>query len=118
MIHKVEGNYKMAIPFKEKTPKLPVNKETAKKRLSSLKKKQQNDENLCSMYAKEMWDLISKGCTEEVPQNELARNDGKVWYLPHHAVFHERKPGKLRVVFDCASLNSRVLQGSDLTIAL
>lgn len=43
------------------------------------------------------------------------------WYLPHHAVFHPRKPDKLRVVFDCAakfrgtSLNDQLMHGPDLT---
>ena len=44
-----------------------------------------------------------------------------MWYLPHHPVIHEQKPGKVRVVFDCAarfgdtSLNDQLLQGPDLT---
>jgi len=57
----------------------------------------------------------------KVPQSELQRSDGAVWYLPHHGVTSEHKPGKLRVVFDCAakfkkvSLNECMLQGPDLT---
>ncbi|XP_066935322.1 uncharacterized protein [Clytia hemisphaerica] len=48
-------------------------------------------------------------------------NDGKTWYIPHHGVYHPRKPDKIRVVFDCSakfkdiSLNSMLLQGPDLT---
>ncbi|XP_071848188.1 uncharacterized protein [Apostichopus japonicus] len=44
----------------------------------------------------------------------------RIWYLPHHAVVSEKKPGKLRVVFDCASnfkgksLNDRCMQGPDM----
>ena len=51
----------------------------------------------------------------------MDRDDGRVWYLPHHGVYHARKPEKIRVVFDCAavyrgiSLNSVLLQGPDLT---
>ena len=50
--------------------------------------------------------------------------DSPVWYLPHHPVFHPQKPGKARVVFDCAakfkgtSLNDQLLQGPDLTNGL
>ena len=51
--------------------------------------------------------------------------DGKpLWYLPHHAVFNPNKPGKLRVVFDCAarysgtSLKDQVLSGPDLINSL
>ncbi|XP_076047302.1 uncharacterized protein LOC143028823 [Oratosquilla oratoria] len=64
--------------------------------------------------------LGEKGYAEYVPEVDLKRDDGKVWYLPHHAVTSETKPGKVRVVFDCAaqkngvSLNSQCLQGPDL----
>ena len=67
-----------------------------------------------------MEDLLNKGYAVEVPQNEVGRKDGKVWYLPHHPVVNPNKE-KSRIVFDCAaqhrgvSLNSRVLQGPDLT---
>ena len=48
----------------------------------------------------------------------------RVWYLPHHPVFHPKKPDKPRVVFDCAakcnrlSLNDCILQGPDWTTPL
>ena len=57
---------------------------------------------------------------EQVPEEELTRNDGKVWYIPHHGMYHPHKPEKVRVVFDSAakycgiSLNSVLLQGPDL----
>lgn len=38
----------------------------------------------------------------KVPDEELGRNDGKVWYIPHHGVYHPKKH-KLRVVFDCGA---------------
>ena len=73
-----------------------------------------------------MQKLLHNGYAEEVPNQELSRCDGKVFYLPHHAVFHPQKPEKLRIVFDCAavhndtgiSLNMNVLQGPDLTNSL
>ena len=43
------------------------------------------------------------------------------WYIPHHPVLNPKKPGKVRVVFDCAakannrSLNEELLRGPDLT---
>ena len=46
--------------------------------------------------------------------------DGKCWYIPHHGVYHPKKPKKIRVVFDCSSqykgesLNKYLLQGPDL----
>ena len=56
-----------------------------------------------------------------MPEDELTRPDGKVWYLPHHAVVSDKKPVKVRIVFDCAArfngtpLNDNVLSGPDLT---
>ena len=48
------------------------------------------------------------------------RNDGGLWYLPHHSVMHVQKD-KLRVVFDASakfagtSLKECLLSGPDLT---
>ena len=39
----------------------------------------------------------------------------RVWYIPHHGVYHKKKSGKIRVVFDGFSLNQQLLQGPDLT---
>ncbi len=47
-----------------------------------------------------------------------------MWYIPHHGVYHLRKPGKLRVVFDCSAkyhgiaLNDTLLTGPDLIKSL
>ncbi|XP_058622265.1 uncharacterized protein LOC131533856 [Onychostoma macrolepis] len=66
---------------------------------------------------------ISKGYAEKVPDKQLHRKDGRLWYIPHHGIYHKRK-GKIRVVFDCTStfqgtsLNSELLQGPDLTNTL
>lgn len=52
-----------------------------------------------------------------------AQLPGKVWYVPHHGVYHPKKK-KLRVNSDCAasyqgvSLNRELLQGPDLTNSL
>ena len=58
----------------------------AEKRLESLGKRLEKDECLKSKYTGEIHKLLEKGYVEEVPQEELARADGKVWYLPHQPV--------------------------------
>ena len=71
-----------------------------------------------------MEDYIDKGHAEKVPKEELEKNSGKVWHLPHQPVTYRLKPGKVRVVFDCAaryegeSLNMKLLQNPDLTNSL
>ena len=60
----------------------------------------------------------------KLTEDEAAARSPKTWYLPHHGVFHPRKPGKIRVVFDAAalhdgvSLNSQLNRGPDLTNSL
>ncbi|CAG2211230.1 unnamed protein product [Mytilus edulis] len=71
-------------------------------------------------YVSFMNNLFSKGFAEKVPITELNQDDGRVWYLPHHGIYHNKKPNKIRVVFDCSasymgvSLNALLLQGPDL----
>ncbi len=68
-----------------------------------------------------MENVIRKGYAEKVPPLKDEANEQKVWYIPHHGVYHPKKPTKIRVVFDCSaefknqSLNKHLLQGPDLT---
>ena len=68
--------------------------------------------------------IIAKGYAQRVPDESLMPKPGKVWYLPHHGVYHPRKADKIRVVFDCSakfqgvSLNDCLMQGPDLTNSL
>lgn len=70
-----------------------------------------------------MHSLFAKGYAVEVPQEQLNRKDNKVWYVPHHGVYHPKKK-KILVAFDCTatyqevSLNGALLQGPDLTNSL
>ena len=64
-----------------------------------------------------MHDHIAKGY---ISQDNEGDNEGR-WYLPYHPVLNAHKPGKVRIVFDCAaqfkghSLNSELLSGPNLT---
>lgn len=75
-------------------------------------------------YTKFINDTITKGYTSKVPDNDLKTSEGKVWYIPHHGVYHPKKPEKIRVVFDYrakyngVSLNDKLLQGPNLTNSL
>ena len=114
------GHYVFPIPFKSSTLKLPDNRQMAEKRLSSLKRKLEKNKDLHQKYVDGMNDLLEQGYAVPVPEQDVHRSDGKVWYLPHHLVINPNKE-KIRIVFDCAaecggvSLNSRVRQGPDLT---
>ena len=41
-------------------------------------------------------DLI-EGCLHLEPTEGYTVLPGKIWYLPHHGVYHPRKPNKIRV---------------------
>lgn len=69
-----------------------------------------------------MREILESGHAERVPADEIEAT--KRWYIPHHGVYHEKKPGKIRVVFDCSarhegiSLNDTLLQGPDMINSL
>lgn len=111
-----QGHYEMPLPFKER-PNLPDNKQLAMVRLSHLKRKLSKDERYKEQYVKFMEEVIERGEAEEVHDEG---KEGEKWYIPHHGVYHAKKPDKLRVVFDCSakykgtSLNDHLLTGPDL----
>ena len=115
----VDGHYKMDLPWRFSKPYLPHNKLLAEARLRILKRKLQKDEGLFVKYRDAINDYLIKDFARLVPQDETGNQRDLRWYLPHHAVFHPHKPGKVRVVFDCSaqhggtSLNDQLLKGPD-----
>ena len=101
-------------------PCLSNNRSVAALRLQALERRFLADPPLFEKYKDTSNQYIANGHARKV----LTRIDpppGKLWYLPHHPMFHPQKPNKVRVVFDCAarfretSLNDQLLQGPDLT---
>ncbi|XP_027879371.1 uncharacterized protein LOC114148348 [Xiphophorus couchianus] len=120
---KDDGHLEMPLPFK--TPCLPVlsnNKRLAIVRLQHLKRRLKRNYQFNNHYKTFMESIISCGDAELAPETNI--NDGCVWYLPHHGVYHSKKPDKLRVVFDCSakfcgtSLYDTLLTGPDLINSL
>ncbi|XP_031549036.1 uncharacterized protein LOC116286627 [Actinia tenebrosa] len=119
----IDGHYQLRLPFRQDRPILPDSRATAERRLEWLKKRMQKDEKFKEKYNQVMEKYKSEGSSREVLEEEL-HNLKPVWYLPHHAVWHPRKPEEPRVVFDCAaksggtSLNEQLLQGQENTSPL
>ena len=120
-----DGHLVMPLPFREKEPpSLVNNKIQALRRLNQLRARFRRDQKYYLDYSAFMCDVVKKGYAEKVPKSELDDVKGQVWYIPHHGVYHAKKPGKIRVVFDCSaryggeSLNDHLLQGPDLTNTL
>jgi len=115
----VEGHYVLPVPWKPGVS-FPNNYIVAANRLTSLLRNLDKKE-LMPRYREEIDKLLVQGYAERAPVLPPGgQEDHKVWYLPHHAVITPKKPGKVRVVFDCAakykgeSLNNKAFQGPDL----
>ena len=119
-----DGHYEMPLPFKGPDPAFLSNKTMALQRLKQLKYRLRKDTKYRKDYSTFMSNVIQAGFAERVPPSELERKDGKAWYIPHHGVYHPKKPDKIRIVFDCSaefkgeSLNDHLLKGPDLTNTL
>lgn len=116
-----DGKYMVALPWRHNPMHLPNNRVVAEARLRYLKRKLNSDANLKEAYANTVNDYIHKGYAAKVDDRQSTEEKPSgVWYLPHHPVHNPNKPGKLRVVFDCAakyqgtSLNANLLQGPDM----
>ena len=117
-----ERHFVVPIPWKEGFPDFPDNK-FAKNRLNSLVNRLKRTDNF-DKYDQNIKKLLKEGHAEPVPVSEVERKDHDVWYIPHHGVTAESKPGKIRTVFDCAaklynvSLNNSCYPGPDLVNSL
>ena len=119
-----DGYFELPLPFKEDDVILPNNRHMAHKLLGRLRHRLLKDERYRKDYCNFMQEVITKGYAVKVPADEVSREDGRVWYIPHHGVYHPRKPGKIRVVNNCSAmykgdvLNRHLLQGPDLINSL
>jgi len=113
----VNGHFQLPIPWKEDAT-IPNNYSAAAARLASLLKSLKR-KGLMKRYNDEIVKLLDKGYAEPVNEDGFC-TPRDIWYLPHHPVITDKKPDKLRIVFDCAakfkgeSLNDKCLQGPDL----
>jgi hypothetical protein len=114
------GKYTVVLPWRSSSVVLPNNRFHALKRLLSLKGRFTRDPNLFEKYEQIIQLHLKKGYIEHVGTEDRAVTR-RTWYLPHHPVIHPKKPGKVRIVFDCAakfkgtSLNDNLLSGPDTT---
>ena len=113
----IDGYYNLPLPFRA-PPQLKNNREMAVTRFRQIQRKITRDPGYGTKYKEFMTSIIERGEAERVPDNLVDKADA--WYIPHHGVLNAKKPGKLRVVYDCSanngltSLNSNLLSGPDL----
>lgn len=117
-IHQDDDDYvTMPLPFRTRPTNLPDNTSMAQRRLQLLAKRFTRDNEYKEQYHEFINNLLRQGHAEEAPDDG---KKGQTWLLPHFGVFHPKKPGKIRVVFDGSakfkgqSINDHLLQGPDL----
>ncbi|XP_063386208.1 uncharacterized protein LOC134672238 [Cydia fagiglandana] len=99
---------------------MPDNYNYALRRLAGIERRMDRDPKFASEYAKQINRLLDAGYARKVDSIKAS----PVWYLPHFGVTNPNKPGKFRLVFDCAatyegvSLNNNLLSGPDLMNSL
>ena len=122
-IQKLDGHYVLPLPFRNPDIVLPSNRNQAVKRANWQRKKMMANDTYCKDYINFMDNLLQNGYAKKLSPDELPSKEGKVWYLPHHGIYHPTKK-KIRIVFDCSakfngfSLNEELMQGPDLTSSL
>lgn len=113
-----DGKYEMPLPFRHGDPPLPDNRSAAVNRARTLRQQLMKNPKKREHYVQFMEASIADGYAERVP--DLQIETPVRWYIPHHGVYNEKKPDKIRVVFDCSTrhrgecLNDHLLQGPDL----
>ena len=106
-------HFEMPLPLRNENLELPNSKGLALNCLMKLRRRLSGDDQFRKDYCSFMEEIISSGYAEWVPIDETASR--QVWYIPHHGVYHKKKPGKIRVMFDCSavcdgqSLNQQLL---------
>ena len=109
------------LPFRTPRPRLPNNREQALTRFTSLCRTLERKPEMKSHFLAFMQKIFDQDHAELAPPLQ----DGEeCWYLPSFGVYHPRKPGQIKVVFDSSashlgfSLNDVLLTGPDLNNSL
>ena len=70
------------------------------------------DENYKNDYVNFVNEMVSKEHARKVPEGRLEVGHGKVWYLPHHGIYHPKKACKICQALDCSAKYKGILEQS------
>ena len=111
-------HYVVPLPFKKENLIMSNNRKQAMQRLIHPKRRFNKNPAFFEDYKQFMSNLSVKGYAKRLDNSPV----GRMWYIPHHGVYHPSKPRKIRVAFDCSaqfagkSLNQKLLTGPDLKL--
>jgi hypothetical protein len=116
-----DGHWTAPLPFRHNRPFLPNNKALALKRAKSFDSNLRRDPVKVQHVLDFMDKIFARRHAEKAP---AIPPDIECWYLPVFWVYHLKRPGSIRVVFDSSarygglSLNGVLLKGPDLSNSL
>ena len=84
----MDGHFCIKLPLKDDKVKMPCNRGIAEQRLNSLKRNLSRTTDFFEEYKAFMNNILEKGYATRVPKEQLSRSDGRVWFIPHHGVYH------------------------------
>ena len=91
-----QGNYQVALPWRQYQSFLPYDHPMAEQRLQVLKRRFLQHEKLFESYKTTMEEYIAKENARKVPFKEVHVDYKRLlWYLPHHLALN--KPSTTRV---------------------
>ena len=97
-----DGEWTAPLPFKPGRPRLPNNYSQAVKRARNLDSTLRKNPRKIDHALTFMDVILSKGHAEIAPP--LQSNE-ECWYLPIFAIYHPKKPDKIRMVFDSSAVH-------------
>lgn len=115
-----DGHWCLSLPFRSPRKFLPNNRSMVVQRTRSLERSLNRDPVKREHFFAFMQELLDNNHTEVAPP---LTQDEECWYLhvPVFGIYHPKKPGQIRCVFDSSatfegvSLNSELLSGPQLT---
>ncbi|XP_053699438.1 uncharacterized protein LOC128746414 [Sabethes cyaneus] len=113
-----EGRFIVKLPLDDSKQKLGESLIAAVKRLRAMERRFPNDENFMVRYTTFMREYIRLGHMQLIPDSEIAVDQSRSCYLPHHGVIKEDSlTTKLRVVFDGSCVTSSGVSLNDLLLS-
>jgi hypothetical protein len=98
--------FQVSMPFKEMAEDPPESASQAMSRLHSLEKQLAKNPVVAEQYQKRLKEDLEKGYVRKLtPEEREELMRGTHYFLPHFAVYHPDKPGKVRRVLDSKAKN-------------